>query len=155
MNYKLYANVWITYKKTNCAQLMWGSGLNSCTSRGAILKENWITDQDERFPCNKETKKKLNSVAWVRERTISSERPLLVGEVSANFLRCHVVSVTDPYCSNLGFLDRSRYFFFQVAPKLYSRCWMYPVPDPLLLRKFGSAGNRTRTSESVAGNPDH
>jgi hypothetical protein len=23
---------------------------------------------------------------------------------------CHVVSVTDPYCRILGFLDRSRYF---------------------------------------------
>jgi hypothetical protein len=31
------------------------------------------------------------------------------------------VSVTDPYDRILGFLDRSRYFFFQVAPQLYSR----------------------------------
>jgi hypothetical protein len=30
-----------------------------------------------------------------------------------------------------------------------------PVPDPLLLRKSGSAGNRTRTSGSVARNSDH
>jgi hypothetical protein len=30
-----------------------------------------------------------------------------------------------------------------------------PVPDPLLLRKSGSAENRTRTSGSVAGNSDH
>jgi hypothetical protein len=28
---------------------------------------------------------KLNSVAWIRERTIPIERPPLVGEVSANF----------------------------------------------------------------------
>jgi hypothetical protein len=48
----------------------------------------------------------------VRERTIPTERPLLVGEVIAN-----------------------------------------PVPDPLLL--FGSAGNRTRASGSVAKNSDH
>jgi hypothetical protein len=34
---------------------------------------------------------------------------------------CHVVSVTDPYGRNLSFLDRSRYFFFQVVPHLYSR----------------------------------
>jgi hypothetical protein len=34
---------------------------------------------------------------------------------------CHMVSVTDPYGRILGFLDRSRYFFFQVAPQLYSR----------------------------------
>jgi heme/copper-type cytochrome/quinol oxidase subunit 2 len=30
-----------------------------------------------------------------------------------------------------------------------------PFPDPLLLRKSGSAGNRTRTSGSVARNFDH
>jgi hypothetical protein len=30
-----------------------------------------------------------------------------------------------------------------------------PVPDPLLLRKSGSAGNLTRTSGSVARNSDH
>jgi hypothetical protein len=34
---------------------------------------------------------------------------------------CHVISVTDPYGFILGFLDRSRYFFFQLAPQLYSR----------------------------------
>jgi hypothetical protein len=28
---------------------------------------------------------------------------------------CHVVSLTDPYGRILSFLDRSRYFFFQVA----------------------------------------
>jgi hypothetical protein len=43
---------------------------------------------------------KLNSVALVRERTIPTERPPPVGEVSANFLwieGCHVVSATDPH----------------------------------------------------------
>jgi hypothetical protein len=34
---------------------------------------------------------------------------------------CRMVSVADPYGSILSFLDRSRYFFFQVAPQLYSR----------------------------------
>jgi hypothetical protein len=43
-----------------------------------------------------------------------------------------MVSVTDPYGSILGFLDRSRYFFYQVAPQLYSRGWVDPVSDPLL-----------------------
>jgi hypothetical protein len=42
------------------------------------------------------------------------------------------------------FLDRSRYSIFQVAPQLSSRGWVDPVPDPLLLRKSGSPGNRTR-----------
>jgi hypothetical protein len=31
-----------------------------------------------------------------------------------------VVSVTDPYGRNIGFLDWSRNFFLQVAPQLYS-----------------------------------
>jgi hypothetical protein len=65
---------------------------------------------------------------------------------------CHVVIVTDPYCPILGFLDRNRYFFFHVAPQLYSRGLVDPVSDPLLLRKSGSAWNRTRTSGFVARN---
>jgi hypothetical protein len=32
---------------------------------------------------------------------------------------------------------------------------VHPVPDPLLLRKSGSAGNRTQASGSVARNYDH
>jgi hypothetical protein len=52
--------------------------------------------------------KKLNSVALVRERTIANERPPLFGEVSA-------------YSRNFGFLNRSRYYFFQVASQLSSR----------------------------------
>jgi hypothetical protein len=54
-----------------------------------------------------------------------------------------LVSVTNPYGSILGFLDRSCYFSFQVAPQLYSRGWVDSVPDPLLLWKSGIVGNRT------------
>jgi hypothetical protein len=61
----------------------------------------------------------------------------------------------DPYCRILGFLDRTRYCFSHVAPQLYSRGWVNPVQDPLLLRKPGKAKNRTRTSGSVARNSDH
>jgi hypothetical protein len=50
----------------------------------------------------------------------------------------------------LCFLDRSHYFFFQVAPNLYSWGWVDPTPDPLLLRRSGSARNLTRTSGSIA-----
>jgi hypothetical protein len=54
-----------------------------------------------------------NSMALVRERTIPTERPPHVGEISANFADrgCKVFSAADPYGRNLGFLDRSRYFF--------------------------------------------
>jgi hypothetical protein len=34
---------------------------------------------------------------------------------------CHLVRVMDSYGRILGFLDLSRYFFFPVAPQLYSR----------------------------------
>ena len=90
---------------------------------------------------------KLNSVALVRERTIPTEQPPPVGEVSANFSGWRGVTWSAqrvPTVVNLCFLDRSRYLFIQVAPQLTSRGWVDPVRDPLLLRKSGSAGNRTR-----------
>jgi hypothetical protein len=46
-----------------------------------------------------------NSVALVRERTVPTERPPLVGEVTAD-RECLVVSATDPYDRILDFLDR-------------------------------------------------
>jgi hypothetical protein len=49
-----------------------------------------------------------------------------------------------PTAVNLGFLDRSCYFFIQVAPQLSSRGWVDTVPDPLFLGKSSRAGNRTR-----------
>jgi hypothetical protein len=50
---------------------------------------------------------------------------------------CHVASVMDLYGRILAFLDRSRYFFFQVADQLHSRGWVDQVLDPLLLSKRG------------------
>jgi hypothetical protein len=62
---------------------------------------------------------KLNSVASVRERTIPTERPQLSVKLVQTFAD-RVVRATDPYGRILSFLDRSRYFFFQVGPQLYS-----------------------------------
>jgi hypothetical protein len=90
-------------------------------------------------------------VALVRERTIPTERPPLVGEVNADVCRyrgCRAVSEADPYGRNFDFLDRSRYFFFQVVPQFYSWGWVDSVTDQLLLRKSGSAGQRTLTIRS-------
>jgi hypothetical protein len=56
---------------------------------------------------------------------------------------CRVVSALDPYGHILGFLDQSHYCFLQVA-QLYSRGWVDAVPDPLFLRRSGSAGSQTR-----------
>jgi hypothetical protein len=66
-------------------------------------------------------------VAKVRERTIPTEWPPFVSEVSA---RSRVVIAADPYGRNLDFLGRSRYFFCQVATQLYLRGCVDPVPDP-------------------------
>jgi hypothetical protein len=93
-----------------------------------------------------------NFAALVHEPTIPTERPPPVGKVSANFCgQSTSISLGQrnrtPHI--LGFLDRIRYFFFQAAPQLYSQSWVDPVPDSLLLRKSGSAGNRTRVSWSV------
>jgi hypothetical protein len=64
-----------------------------------------------------------NSVVSICERTIVTERPLFVGEVSDNF--CGQRMPRDQRGGSLRLyshsLDRSRYCFFQVAAQLYSR----------------------------------
>jgi hypothetical protein len=62
----------------------------------------------------------------------STEWPPLVSEVSGHFLRLEGVAWSAqriPTAVNPGFLDRSRYFFIQVAPQLPSRSWVDPVPE--------------------------
>jgi hypothetical protein len=54
-------------------------------------------------------------MVWVRERTIPTERPQLVGEVIANL--CHVVSVTDPSGRISRFSSQEPLLFYQVAPQ--------------------------------------
>jgi hypothetical protein len=52
-------------------------------------------------------------MVWVRERTIPTERPPLVGEVIANFFRIEGATWSAwriLYGRILGFLDRSRYY---------------------------------------------
>jgi hypothetical protein len=66
----------------------------------------------------------ITKMAVVRERTIfrpsdrrfSAKLVLTLADGG-----CRLIGATDPYGRILGFLDRSRYCFFQVAPKLYSR----------------------------------
>jgi hypothetical protein len=53
-------------------------------------------------------------VALARERTIPTERPPGVAWSAQRI----------PTVVNLGFLDRSRYFFLQVVPQLSSRGWV-------------------------------
>jgi hypothetical protein len=91
--------------------------------------------------------KQFCSFYWsVGIQSMPTERPPLVGKVMPTFADrgCRLVSSTDPPGSILGFLDRSRYYFFQVAPQLSPRGWFDPVPDQLLLGKSGSAGKQTQ-----------
>jgi hypothetical protein len=55
---------------------------------------------------------------------------------------CHVVSVTDHYGRILDFLTGAATFLSSSSSVVLTRL-SGPVPDPLLLRKSGSAGNRT------------
>jgi hypothetical protein len=58
---------------------------------------------------------------------------------------CGVVSATDP---------RGRILEFTPEPLLFLPSSSSTVPDPRLLRQSGRAGNRTRSSGSVARNSD-
>jgi hypothetical protein len=42
---------------------------------------------------------------------------------------------------NVDFLEWSPYFFILVAPLLFSQDEVSSIPDPLQLRKYGSARN--------------
>jgi hypothetical protein len=62
-----------------------------------------------------EWKKKLRDLSPLSDCCMSAKLESTFADI-----RCHVVSVTDPYGRILGFLDWSCYFFFQVSPQLYS-----------------------------------
>jgi hypothetical protein len=91
--------------------------------------------------------KKLTSSFWSAKRTLQTQRPLLVGGVSALLLRlerCRVVSATGHHGHWSRFSRPEPLLFIKVVNQLSSRCWVDPVPDIQLLTKSCSAGNRTR-----------
>jgi hypothetical protein len=65
-----------------------------------------------------------------------------------------MVSVTNPYGRIHGFLDGSRYYFFQVAPQVVLTRLSGPRSRPITFSS-GSAENRTWAYGSVAKNSDH
>jgi hypothetical protein len=95
---------------------------------------------------------KLNSGAWVCERTILTERPPLVNEFSANLCgyrvpRCQRDGSLRPY-SRISRPDPL--LFLPSTSSIVVTRLNWPRLDPLLLRKPDSSGNRTRTSWSVS-----
>jgi hypothetical protein len=65
-------------------------------------------------------KLKLNSVAWVRERTMLTELPPLVDEVSANFSWS---ARRNPTAVISIFWTAAATFFFQVPPRTHEADW--------------------------------
>jgi hypothetical protein len=103
-------------------------------------------------PCSGETLGTINNEShpcYTNSVAIELYRPS-DRRLSANLvptfedIQCRVINATELHGYILGFLDCSCYYFFQVTLQLYSRGWVEPVPDPPLLRKSGSAGNRIR-----------
>jgi hypothetical protein len=86
---------------------------------------------------------RLTSWPLVRKRTIPTDRWNLVPTFADRGVSRGQRGGT-PMVVNAIFLDRSRYFFFQVASHLSSQVWVDLVPDPLPLRKSGSAWNRAQ-----------
>jgi hypothetical protein len=76
----------------------------------------------------------LSDFAWVRERTIPTELPPLVAEVSVNF--CGKGVSRGQRDGSLGFLERRRYFFLQVAP-------------PVVLTRLSGPRSRPTTSQKI------
>jgi hypothetical protein len=90
---------------------------------------------------------KLNSVAFSPQANYTDRATATRQQSKFQLLRIEGVEWSAqriPTAVDFGFLDRSLYFSIQVASQLSSRGWVVPVPDPLLLRKSGRAGNRTR-----------
>jgi hypothetical protein len=76
-------------------------------------------------------KKKKKSLPWsVSELYRPGDRRLSVKLVPMFAdSGCRVVSAMDRHGHIIVFLYRSRCYFFQVAPQLYSRGWVDPPPD--------------------------
>jgi hypothetical protein len=66
---------------------------------------------------------------------------------------CRVVSATDPHDRIFDFLDRSRYFFLQVAPQLYSRGLVDPFQRHCFSENVVVPGIEPGTSGYVATRP--
>jgi hypothetical protein len=80
-------------------------------------------------------KLKLNSMVWVRERTIPTERPPLDRRSDCQLVRIEGATWSAwliPPAVFSRFSKQEPLLFYQVAPQLYSRGWVHPVPDPLL-----------------------
>jgi hypothetical protein len=128
--------------EVSLSHLTWGWRQTLSPKRCVVWFSEYLTTRKVHKPSNSECDvpssepfsihNKTNSMVWVRERTIPTERPPLVGEVIANLYgwrmpRGQRDGSLRPYS---GFSRQEPLLFYQVAPHLYSRGWVDPVPDP-------------------------
>jgi hypothetical protein len=98
------------------------------------------------FSSKQETKAEQTSWLLIRKPTVPTEWPPRPAK------SCPLLQLEDvvwsaqriPSAVNLCFLERSRYILFKIAPNLFSRSWVDPIPDSQLLRNSDIAGIRTR-----------
>jgi hypothetical protein len=116
------------YGRQNLFTLLTGSTAMHFTATGAPLAARGIRISAMNQHAWRPIVFGMNSVASVHERTIPTERPPLVGEVSANFCGYRM-----PRCQRDGSLRQySRLsrpeplLFFQVAPQMYSQAEWTP-----------------------------
>jgi hypothetical protein len=90
--------------------------------------------------------KKKTSVVWVHERTIPTEQPLLVGEVSTNFKDrgCHVVSATDFYGRILHFSRPESLLFLPSSSSVVLMRLSGPRSRPTTTKKIRVRRESTR-----------
>src|SRR5215468_10244074 len=108
------------------------------------------------------SKLKKNSVAVVRERTIPTERPPPVGEVSANLWRIegsHVVSATGPH-GRISLFSRPESLLFHASSSSVDLTRLTRLSGPrsrptTTQKNLAAPGIEPETSASVARNSDH
>jgi hypothetical protein len=124
--FEFYSRNWLVCSFIHCCLVMWRP-LTGSPDQGVLRTIYRLKKLKTRPKPLKRTLEPLIT-PWpesVSELYRPSDRHLLVKLVPTFSDRgCHVVSVTDPYGRILGFLVRSRYFSFQVAPQLYWRGWV-------------------------------
>jgi hypothetical protein len=98
-----------------------------------------------------ENKQKKNSVACSPQANYTDRATAACRWSECQLLRIGGVAWSAqliPTDVNLSFLDRSRYFL-EISRQLFSCGRVDPVPDPLILRKTGSDGNRPTHDNTV------
>jgi hypothetical protein len=129
--------LWFAYKKPRSLLNITASGLQlicSTHSYGPLLTTFQFIKCRHRSTFLQQKPPWLQSA---RELYRPSDRLLLAKLVPA-FVDggCRTVRATNPHGRILGILDRSRYYFLQVAPQLYSRGWSGPQSRPTTSQKI-------------------